>query len=70
MSSTGGHRYPFSLRNVEDLLFGRGIDICHESVRLWWNRFGPMLAACRPERRLGAQQAGSVAVARLADVSD
>src|SRR5271154_5470050 len=35
-------RYPLSLRNVEDLLFERGIDICHETVRLWWNRFGPM----------------------------
>ena len=33
-------RYPLSLRNVEDLLFERGIDICHETVRLWWNRFG------------------------------
>jgi putative transposase len=34
-------RYPLSLRNVEDLLFERGIGICHEAVRLWWNRFGP-----------------------------
>jgi hypothetical protein len=25
-------RYPLSLRNVEDLLFERGIDICHEGV--------------------------------------
>ena len=38
-------RYPLSLRNVEDVLFERGIDICHETVRLWWNRFGPMFAA-------------------------
>ena len=38
-------RYPLSLRNVEDLLFERGIDLCHETVRLWWNRFGPMFAA-------------------------
>ena len=38
-------RYPLSLRNVEDLLAERGIDICHEAVRLWWNRFGPMFAA-------------------------
>ena len=37
-------RYPLSLRNVEDLLFERGIDICHETVRLWWNRFGPIFA--------------------------
>lgn len=38
-------RFPLSLRNVEDLLFERGIGICHETVRLWWNRFGPMFAA-------------------------
>ena len=22
----------------------RGIDICHETMRLWWNRFGPLFA--------------------------
>lgn len=38
-------RFPLSLRNVEDLLFERGIDICHETVRLWSNRFGPLFAA-------------------------
>ena len=38
-------KYPLSLRNVEDLLFERGIDICHETVRQWWNRFGPIFAA-------------------------
>ncbi len=38
-------RYPLSLRQVEDILFERGIDICHETVRLWWNRFGPMFAS-------------------------
>ena len=37
-------RYPLSLRQVEDLLFERGIDICHETVRFWWNRFGPLFA--------------------------
>ena len=37
-------RFPLSLRNVEDLLFERGYDLCHETVRLWWNRFGPMFA--------------------------
>src|ERR1039458_8581095 len=40
-------KYPLSLRNVEDLLAERGIDICHETVRFWWNRFGPMFAAER-----------------------
>jgi putative transposase len=37
-------RFPLSLWNVEDLLHERGIDICHETVRYWWNRFGPMFA--------------------------
>ena len=45
-------RFPLSLRNVEDLLFERGIDICHETVRLWWNRFGPMFAAEIRRRRV------------------
>ena len=45
-------KYPLSLRNVEDLLFERGIDICHETVRLWWNRFGPMFAAEIRRRRV------------------
>src|SRR5450755_758121 len=38
-------KYPLSLRNVEDLLSERGIDISHETVRFWWNRFGPIFAA-------------------------
>jgi transposase-like protein len=38
-------RYPLSLRQVEDILFERGIDICHETVRFWWDRFGPLFAA-------------------------
>lgn len=38
-------RFPLSLRNVEDLLFERGVDITHETVRFWWNRFGPLFAA-------------------------
>ena len=50
-------RYPLSLRNVEDLLAQRGIDICHDTVRLWWKRFGPMFAAeIRKERVDGMRQ--------------
>ncbi|RVQ64613.1 IS6 family transposase [Croceicoccus ponticola] len=45
-------RYPLSLRNVEDLLFERGYDLCHETVRLWWNRFGPMFAADIRQQRV------------------
>ena len=45
-------RFPLSLRNVEDLLHERGIDICHETVRFWWNRFGPMFSAEIRKRRV------------------
>ncbi len=37
-------RFPLSLRKVEDLLHERGIDVSHETVRFWWNRFGPIFA--------------------------
>jgi putative transposase len=45
-------RFPLSLRNVEDLLHERGIDISHETVRFWWNRFGPLFAAENREKRV------------------
>ena len=44
-------RFPLSLRNVEDLLHERGIDLCHESVRKWVDRFGPMFASKIRRRR-------------------
>ena len=48
-------RFPLSLRQVEDLLHERGINISHETVRTWWNRFGPVFAAeirkCRIQGR-------------------
>lgn len=45
-------RLPLSLRNVEDLLSERGDGLCHETVRMWWNRFGPMFAAEIRRRRI------------------
>ena len=45
-------RFPLSLRNVEDLLLERGIDICHETIRFWWHRFGPFFAAEIRKRRV------------------
>ncbi len=45
-------RFPLSLRNIEGLLHERGIDISHETVRFWWNRFGPMFVAEIRKRRL------------------
>ena len=44
--------YPLSLRQVEYILFEPGIDICHETVRYWWNRFGPFFAAEIRKRRI------------------
>jgi putative transposase len=50
-------RFPLSLRQVEDLLHERGIDISHETVRLWWNRFWPIFAAeLRKRQRKTARQ--------------
>jgi len=45
-------KYPLSLRNVEELVAERRIDICHETVWLWWNRFGAMFAAEIRRRRV------------------
>lgn len=51
-------RFPLSLRNVEDLLHERGIDICHETVRQWWMRFGTMFAAEIRRKRASRLRAG------------
>jgi putative transposase len=50
-------RFPLSLHNVEDLLHERGIEISHETVRFWWNRFGPMFAAEIGRRRVDRMRA-------------
>ena len=40
-------RHPLSLRE-------RGIDTCHETVRFWWNRFGPLAGdICKRRVRAG-----------------
>jgi len=52
-------RFPLSLRNVEDLLHERGIDISHETVRFWWNRFGPLFAAEIRQKRIESKRAHS-----------
>jgi len=50
-------KFPLSLRNVEDLLHEHGIDICHETVRHWWNRFGPIFAAEIRRKRVDRMRA-------------
>jgi putative transposase len=52
-------RFPLSLRNVEDLLHERGIDISHETVRFWWQRFGPMFSAEIKRKRVDRMRAFS-----------
>jgi putative transposase len=43
-------RFPLLLRQAEDLLYERGIDISYETVRTWWNR----LAALAEWRQISA----------------
>jgi putative transposase len=45
-------RFPLSLRNVEDILHERGVEISHETVRFWWHRFGPLFASEIRKRRV------------------
>ena len=52
-------RYALSLRNVEDLLHERGIDISHETERFWWNRFGSLFAAEVRKKRVSQMRAYS-----------
>ena len=48
-------RYPLSLHQVEDILHERGIDVCYETIRFWWNRFGPWFAKDIRKNRAGHQ---------------
>ena len=50
-------RFPLSLRNVEDLLHERGMDVSYESVRYWWHRFGSQFASQIKKCRAGGIQA-------------
>ena len=45
-------RFPLSLRNVEDLLHERGVDVSHETIRYWWLKFGPKFAAEIRKKRI------------------
>jgi len=49
------HRFCLSLRDIEDLLAERGIEVSYESIRNWCNRFGPKYTHKIKERggRLG-----------------
>ena len=45
------HRLPISYRDVQELLFKRGIAVSHETVRAWCRRFGPDMAEALRQRR-------------------
>ena len=44
-------RFTLSIRDVEELLAQRGIDLSREAVRCWVNKFGPLIAANLRRRR-------------------
>jgi len=46
-------RYPLSFSQVEDILHERGINIYHETVRYWVDRFGPTFAKNIQKKRAG-----------------
>ena len=45
------HRFLLSYRDVQELLFERGIDVSHETVRAWCARFGPAIAEALRQRK-------------------
>ena len=45
------HRFLLSYRDVQELLFERGIDVSHETVRAWCVRFGPDLAEALRQKK-------------------
>ena len=61
-------RFPLSLRNVEDLLHERGVDVSPETIRFWWNRFGSMFASEIRKNRISRMRACSNWQWHLAEV--
>jgi putative transposase len=45
-------RFPLSLRQDENLLRESVVDIYHETVCAWWNRFSPVFATEIRKRRV------------------
>lgn len=44
-------RFTLSIRDVEELLAERGIEVSREAVRCWVIKFGPLIAANLRRRR-------------------
>jgi putative transposase len=51
------HRFPLSLRDVQERMLERGVEVSYETIRAWCDRFGPEYAnqPRRRGRRLGDQ---------------
>ena len=45
------HRFPLSLREVEELMLARGVVVSYETIRSWCAKFGPVYAAQLRRRR-------------------
>jgi putative transposase len=45
------YRFPLSHRDIEELMFERGIIVSYESVRRWCDKFGPAIKAELRRRR-------------------
>ena len=45
------HRFLLSFRDVQELLYERGIEVSHEAIRSWCRRFGPDLAEALHHRK-------------------
>jgi putative transposase len=45
------HRFPLSLRDVQEMLFERGVIVSHESIRAWAAKFGQAYANSLRRRR-------------------
>ena len=45
------YRFPLSYRDVQELLFERGIDVTHEAIRQWCRKFGQDYANQLKRRR-------------------
>jgi putative transposase len=55
-------RFLLSLRNAEDLLHERGIDVSHGAVRHWSQSFRPLFAAEIKQRRVAGMKSALGAV--------
>ncbi len=52
-------RFPLSHRNIEELLHQCGIDVSRETIRFWWNRFGPLFADKIRRKRRDRMRSGT-----------